>query len=160
MARSELQKKVGEALEVFGLFDIYSEDATLATRNQPRWKQRFTNALSYLKDEDRECVKAIGKAPDAPKWQRGVHYELTERGFSLISDIELHLEPSHKGLPISKNGNGHCYLYRVSEFTKGLDAHGDEICPNELKSAEIPPELAGRPARPKYKILAFCRSVI
>ncbi len=59
MARSELQKKVGETLEVGDLFIMFPDDATLGKRNQPRWKARFTNALAYLKKTG--CVDVIGK---------------------------------------------------------------------------------------------------
>ena len=146
MARSELQKKVSETMGAFGLFDIFPDDGTLVARKQPRWKQRFTNALSYLKKQG--CVEDIGKAQDAQRWE-SVQYRATDRGLSVISDIDLHLEPTHKALPATQKGpsrDGHCYLYRVSEFSEGKDTDGNWICPKNLESADIPSELAGRPA--------------
>jgi len=145
MERSELQKKVSETMGAFGLFDIFPDDGTLVARKQPRWKQRFTNALSYLKKTG--CVEDIGKAPDAPRWE-SVQYRATDRGLSVISDIGLHLD-LRKELPATQKGesrDGHCYLYTVSESTKRLDSDGNEICPKELESTDIPSELAGRPA--------------
>ena len=145
MERSELQKKVSETMGAFGLFDIFPDDGTLVARKQPRWKQRFTNALSYLKKTG--CVEDIGKAPDAPRWE-SVQYRATDRGLSVISDIGLHLD-LRKELPATQKGesrDGHCYLYAVSESTKRLDSDGNEICPKELESTDIPSELAGRPA--------------
>ena len=145
MHRSELQKKVSETMGAFGLFDIFPDDGTLVARKQPRWKQRFTNALSYLKKTG--CVEDIGKAPDAPRWE-SVQYRATDRGLSVISDIGLHLD-LRKELPATQKGesrDGHCYLYTVSESTKRLDSDGNEICPKELESTDIPSELAGRPA--------------
>jgi len=146
MERSELQKKVGETLGTGDLFDIFPDDGTLVARKQPRWKQRFTNALSYLKKTG--CVEDIGKAPDAPRWE-SVQYRATDRGLSVISDIDLHLERTHKALPATQKGeskDGHCYLYTVSEFTEELDAEDNVICPKPLEPAGIPSELAGRPA--------------
>ena len=146
MERSELQKKVGEILELGDLFIVFPDDVSMDKRNQPRWKQRFTNALSYLKKTG--CVEDIGKAPDAPRWE-SVQYRATDRGLSVISDIDLHLEPTHKALPATQKGesrDGHCYLYTVSEFTEEQDTDGNWICPKNLESADIPSELAGRPA--------------
>ena len=145
MERSELQKKVSETMGAFGLFDIFPDDGTLVARKQPRWKQRFTNALSYLKKTG--CVEDIGKAPDAPRWE-SVQYRATDRGLSVISDIGLHLDLK-KELPATQKGesrDGHCYLYTVSEFTEELDAEDNLICPKPLEPAGIPSELAGRPA--------------
>ncbi len=147
MERSELQKKVSETMGAFGLFDIFPDDGTLVARKQPRWKQRFTNALSYLKKTG--CVEDIGKAPDAPKWE-SVQYRATDHGLSVIEDIGLHLDLK-KALPATQKGeskDGHCYLYRVSEFTEELDAEDNLICPKPLEPAGIPSELAGRPATP------------
>ena len=147
MERSELQKKVSESMEAFGLFDIFPDDGTLVARKQPRWKQRFTNALSYLKKTG--CIEVIGKDSTAPKQQRGVIYRATDHGLGIISDIDLHLEPTHKALPATQKGeskDGHCYLYTVSEFTEELDAEDNLICPKPLEPAGIPSELAGRPA--------------
>ena len=146
MARSELQKKVGETLEMGDLFIIFPDDASLGNRNQPRWKARFTNALAYLQKTG--CIEDIGKDSTAPKWQRGVQYRATDHGLSVIEDIGLHLD-LRKELPATQKGpsrDGHCYLYTVSEFTKRLDSDGNEICPKELESTDIPSELAGRPA--------------
>ena len=70
LARSELQTKVHYILELQGLFVTFPDDASLGKRNQPRWKARFTNALSYLSKMG--CIEARGKAPDAPKQERGV----------------------------------------------------------------------------------------
>ena len=145
MGRSELQKKVGETLETGDLFDIFPDDGTLVARKQPRWKQRFTNALSYLKKTG--CVEDIGKASDAPRWE-SVQYRATDRGLSVISDIGLHLDLK-KELPATQKGesrDGHCYLYTVREFTEELDAEDNLICPKPLEPAGIPSELAGRPA--------------
>ena len=146
MERSELQKKVRESMEAFGLFDIFPDDSTLVARKQPRWKQRFTNALSYLKKQG--CVEDIGKAPDAQRWE-SVQYRATDRGLSGISDIDLHLERTHKAPPATQKGeskDGHCYLYTVSEFTEELDPDGNSLCPKPLEPAGIPSELSGRPA--------------
>ena len=146
MERSELQKKVGETLGTGDLFDIFPDDGTLVARKQPRWKQRFTNALSYLKKTG--CVEDIGKDSTAPKQQRGVQYRATGRGLSVISDIGLHLDLK-KELPATQKGlseDGHCWLYTVSEFTEELDAEDNLICPKPLEPAGIPSELAGRPA--------------
>ena len=52
-------------------------------------------------------------------------------------------------LPTTQKGesrDGHCYLYTVNKFTKRLDANGNQICHKFLEPADIPPELAGRPA--------------
>jgi hypothetical protein len=147
MERSELQKKVGETMGAFGLFDIFPDDGTLVARKQPRWKQRFTNALSYLKK--RGCVEDIGKASDAPKWE-SVQYRATDHGLSVIEDIGLHLDLK-KELPATQKGpsiDGHCYLYTVSESTRELDADGNSLCPKPLEPASIPSELSGRPASP------------
>ena len=148
MARSELQKKVGETLEIGDLFIMFPDDASLGKRNQPRWKARFTNALSYLKKTG--CVEARGKAPDAQKQERGVQYRATDQGLSVISDISLHLDLK-KELPATQKGesrDGHCWLYRLSEFTEERDAEGNLICPKPLEPAGIPSELSGRPATP------------
>ncbi len=147
MERSELQKKVGATLEIGDLFIMFPDDASLGKRNQPRWKARFTNALTYLKKTG--CVDVIGKDATAPKQQRGVQYRATDHGLGIISDIDLHLEPTHKALSATQKGeskDGHCYLYRVSEFTEEQDTDGNWICPKNLESADIPSELAGRPA--------------
>ena len=146
MARSELQKMVGETLAIGDLFIMFPDDASLGKRNQPRWKARFTNALAYLKKTG--CVDVIGKDATAPKQQRGVQYRATDHGLSVIKDIGLHICP-RRGLPATQKGesrDGHCYLYTVSESTKRLDSDGNEICPKELESTDIPSELAGRPA--------------
>ena len=146
MERSELQKKVGETLAIGDLFIIFPDDASLDKRNQPRWKARFNNALSYLKKTG--CIEDIGKDSTAPKWQRGVQYRATDQGLSVISDIGLHLDLK-KELPATQKGpsrDGHCYLYTVSEFTEEQDTDGNWICPKNLESAGIPSELAGRPA--------------
>ena len=146
MERSELQKKVGETLEIGDLFIIFPDEASLGKRKQPRWKARFTNALSYLKKTG--CVGVIGKDATAPKQQRGVQYRATDQGLGVISDIGLHLD-LRKELPATQKGesrDGHCYLYTVSESAKRLDADGNEICPKALESTDIPSELAGRPA--------------
>ena len=147
MERSELQKKVGETLAIGDLFIMFPDDASLDKRNQPRWKARFNNALSYLKKTG-GCIEDIGKDSTAPKWQRGVQYRATDQGLSVISDIGLHLDLK-KELPATQKGpsrDGHCWLYTVSEFTEEIDAEGNEICPKNLESAGIPSELAGRPA--------------
>jgi hypothetical protein len=146
MARSELQKKVGETLEIGDLFIIFADEASRDKRNQPKWKQRFTNALSHLIKMG--CVEAVGKAPDAPKQQRGVQYRANDYGLSVIEDVGLHICPRSE-LPATQKGesrDGHCYLYTVSESAKRLDADGNEICPKALESTDIPSELAGRPA--------------
>jgi len=148
MARSELQKMVGETLAIGDLFIMFPDDASLGKRNQPRWKARFTNALAYLKKTG--CVDVIGKDATAPKQQRGVQYRATDYGLSVIEDIGLHICPRSE-LPATQKGesrDGHCYLYTVSESTKELDADGNEICPKPLEPAGIPSELAGRPATP------------
>jgi len=85
MARAELQIKVHDALESQDLFVVFPDERSKDKRNQPKWKQRFTNALSYLIKMG--CIEARGKHPDAPKWQRGVQYRATDRGLSVISDI-------------------------------------------------------------------------
>ena len=87
LPRSELQKKVGETLEMRGLFTMFPDDAFLCKRNQPRWKARFTNALAYLVQTG--CVEIKGKAPDAPQQQRGVQYRATGFGLKVIEDIVL-----------------------------------------------------------------------
>ena len=128
------------------MFIIFPDDASLGKRNHPRWKARFTNALAYLKKTG--CVDVIGKDATAPKQQRGVQYRATGHGFSVIEDIGLHLDLKRE-LPATQKGesrDGHCYLYTVSESTKRLTSDGNEICPKELESTDIPSELAGRPA--------------
>jgi len=148
MGRSELQQKVGETLETFGLFDIFPDDGTLVARKQPRWKQRFTNALSYLKKTG--CVEDIGKDATAPKQQRGVQYRATDYGLSVIEDIGLHLDLK-KELPATQKGesrDGHIGLYRLSEFTEERDTDGNSLCPKRLQPSGIPSELSGRPATP------------
>ena len=148
MERSELQKKVGETLEVGDLFIMFPDDASLGKRNQPRWKARFTNALAYLKKTG--CVDVIGKDPTAPKQQRGVQYRATDYGLSVIEDIGLHLDLK-KELPATQKGesrDGHIELYRLSEFTEEIDAEGNSLCPKPLEPAGIPSELSGRPATP------------
>ena len=87
-------------------------------RNQPRWKARFTNALAYLKKTG--CVEDIG----------------------LHLDLRKELAATQKG----ESRDGHCWLYKLSEFTKRLDAGGNEIRPKALEPSDIPSELAGRPA--------------
>ena len=146
MARSELQKMVGETLAIGDLFIMFPDDASLGKRNQPRWKARFTNALAYLKKTG--CVDVIGKDATAPKQQRGVQYRANDYGLSVIEDVGLHICPRSE-LPATQKGesrDGHCYLYTVSESAKRLDADGNEICPKALESTDIPSELAGRPA--------------
>ena len=148
MERSELQKKVGETLEIGDLFIMFPDDASLGKRNQPRWKARFTNALAYLKKTG--CVDVIGKDATAPKQQRGVQYRATDHGLSVIEDIGLHLDLK-KELPATQKGesrDGHCWLYTVSEFTEELDSDGNSLCPKPLEPAGIPSELSGRPATP------------
>ena len=146
MGRSELQRKVGETLNVGDLFIIFPDDASLGKSKQPRWKARFTNALAYLKKT--VCVDVIGKDATAPKQRKGVQYRATDYGLSVIEDIGLHICPRRE-LPATQKGpsrDGHCYLYTVSKFTKRLDANGNQICPKLLEPVDIPPELAGRPA--------------
>jgi hypothetical protein len=147
MARSELQKKVGETLAIGALFIMFPDDASLGKRNQPRWKARFTNALAYLKKTG--CVDVTGKSATAPKQQRGVQYRATDLGLKVISDIGLHLCPRRK-LPATQKGetkDGHCYLYTASSHTEGRDTDGNEICPQDLQTFfVIPSELSGRPA--------------
>ena len=147
MERSELQKKVGETMGAFGLFDIFPDDGTLVARKQPRWKQRFTNALSYLKKNG--CVEDIGKALDAPRWE-SVQYRATDHGLNVIEDIGLHLDLK-KELPATQKGesrDGHIGLYRLSEFTEERDTDGNSLCPKRLEPSGIPSELSGRPATP------------
>jgi len=148
MARSELQKKVGETLEIGDLFIMFPDDISLGKRNQPRWKARFTNALAYLKKTG--CVDVIGKDATAPKQQRGVQYRATDYGLSVIEDIGLHICPRSE-LPATQKGesrDGHIGLYRLSEFTEEIDAEGNSLCPKRLEPSGIPSELAGRPATP------------
>ena len=146
LPRSELQTKVHYILELQGLFVTFPDDAFLGKRNQPRWKARFTNALSYLSKMG--CIEARGKAPGAPKQERGVQYRATAHGLSVIEDIGLHICP-RKELPATQKGesrDGHCYLYRDSSHVAGLDTDGNEICPKPLGTDGIPKELAGRPS--------------
>jgi len=117
MARSELQTKVHDALKSQDLFIMFPDDGFRDKRNQPRWKARFTNALSHLVKMG--CINARGKHPDAPKWQRGVQYRVTGYGLQVISDIGLHR--IYKGF----------LLYTVSSH-------------NPLAKDEIPKALASR----------------
>jgi hypothetical protein len=146
LARSVLQTKVHDILEFQDLFVMFPDDESQDKRKQPKWKQRFTNSLSLLNKMG--CIEARGKAPDAQKQERGVQYRATDHGLSVIKDIGLHICPRRE-LPATQKGesrDGHCYLYTVSESTKRLTSDGNEICPKELESTDIPSELAGRPA--------------
>ena len=148
MARSELQKKVIDILESQDLFAMFPDDEFKDKRKQPKWKQRFTNALSHLIRMD--CIEAREKTPGSPNQTRGVQYRATDLGLEVISDIGLHLCPRRE-LPATQEGetrDGHCYLYTAGSDTKGRDTDGNEICPKPLETSEIPSELAGRVGRP------------
>jgi len=148
LPRSELQTKVRNVLELQGLFDMFPDEEAQDKRKQPKWKARFTNALSYLKKMG--CIEDFGKTqgPGAYKAERGVQYRATAQGLSVIEDIGLHICP-RKELPATQKGesrDGHCYLYTVSSHTGGRDNDGNEIVPKPLVTGEIPKELAGRPS--------------
>ena len=148
MARSELQKKVIDILESQDLFAMFPDDECKDKRKQPKWKQRFTNALSHLIRMD--CIEAREKTPGSPNQTRGVQYRATDLGLEVISDIGLHLCPRRE-LPATQEGetrDGHCYLYTARSDTEGRDTDGNEICPKPLETSEIPSELAGRVGRP------------
>ena len=148
MGRSELQKKVIETLEIGDLFTMFPDDALTDKRNQPKWKQRFTNALSHLIKMG--CIEARERTPGSANQTRGVQYRATDLGLGVIADIVLHLCPRRE-LPATKKGEyryGHCYLYRDSSHIAGRDTDGNEICPKPLETSEIPSELAGRVGRP------------
>ena len=133
--RRELQAQVHDHLRAGGLFELYPDDDAPTKNGQPRWKQRFTNALAHLKRYG--CLEDVEKANPQQRW-RGVKYQVTEKGEDFVWQYGLHLEA---GL------GGHCYLFDADELP-GIDDVGTPLCPKPLETWEIPVELVGRKSRP------------
>ena len=128
LSRKELQRRVGDSLKAKGLFQIYPADNELMNHRQPRWKVRFGDALTYLRECG--CLESLGEYEH--NYQGGT-YSITEDAQGILDDYDLYINPSSKLT----------YLTHAISVPQ-LDDLGNPYSPKPVEDYQIPDALVGR----------------